>query len=151
MNCTVEDLKKIRRSIELLGTDIEEFIPQAILKTTNDLDNMWYRSAANQRGVDTGAYPFDSNLILPAEQVTNLLCYHVLFLFYRAIVPDIDNQENPYVEQRDYFDRVYREEMSNIIKYGLTYDWDSSGIITSDEDKTYKRSMYDLTWKLKRG
>jgi len=150
MSITITELKKIRNDIESIGA-ADEYISDAYAEVTIDLNFMWYRNYAMSVGVDYTATLFDIDLIDPENQIFNLLCYKTLFLFFRAIAPNVAESDNPFVVQRDYFDNAYEKELQRIIQSGLEYDFNKDGVISADEIPIKKTSYLDLNWRLVRG
>lgn len=150
MPITLTELKKIRNDIESIG-DASEYISDAYAEVTIDLNFMWYRNHAMSIDVDYATVLFDIDLIDPETQIFNLLCYKTLFLFFRAIAPNVAESDNPFVIQRDYFDKAYEKELQRIAQNGLEYDLNQDGVISADEIPANKTSYLDLNWHLVRG
>lgn len=150
MTITIADLKKIRSDCDKVGAP-DSFITAAEDEILIDLNYIWYKPTAEIKGVDFLTNPFSLSAILPDTQINNLVCYKTLFLFYRAIAPNVAEQDNPFVIQRDYFDKQYEKELQRIINIGIDYDWDGDGEVDDEEVlEKQKRSHLDFNLRLVR-
>jgi len=131
--CTEDDLVLIRPDVLNLGvSDWSDQIAEAGLVIDRIIEVEWYRPIAEENSIDWRTTPFDRDLLLTADtQLTRLGCYKTLELIFLYLMKH--NAEDVYDKERKLFRDMYTEELNDVMKAGLDYDWDESGAITSDE------------------
>ena len=131
--CTEDDLILIRPDVMGLGVDDwSDQIAEAGLMVDRIIEAEWYRPIAEENNIDWRVTPFDRTLLLDADtQLTRLGCYKSLELIFLHVMKH--TSEDVYDKERKLFRDMYTEELNDVMKYGLDYDWDESGAITSDE------------------
>lgn len=131
--CTEDDLVLIRPDVMGLGVrDWSDQITEAGLVIDRIIEVEWYRPIAEENAIDWRVTPFDRDLLLSADdQLTRLGCYKTLELIFLYLMKH--NLEDVYDKERLLFRSMYTEELEDVMKAGLDYDWDESGAITSDE------------------
>jgi len=131
--CSEDDLVLIRPDVMDLGIkDWSSQIEEAGLVIDRIVEVEWYRRIAEENDIDWRVTPFDRDLLLNADdQLTRLGCYKTLELIFMYLMKH--NLEDVYDKERLLFRGLYAEELEDVMKFGLDYDWDESGAITSDE------------------
>jgi len=140
---TDADLLLIRSNILSLGvsewgdkhTEAKEFIDRSIAAK-------WYRTVAADNNVDYLEVPFDGdNLLNEGSQLKRLSCYKALQLIYIDLMKELPEQDG-FERHSNKFESLYNKELSEVLSYGLDYDWNLSGAITTSErDQPKKRRL----------
>jgi hypothetical protein len=131
--CEDDDLLLIRPDITSLGVSSwEEQILEAGRIIDRALDAQWYRAVARDYGIDFRETPFDRALILNADsQVKRLGCYKTLELAYLYLSKN--RQDDAFTPQSKSFRKLYKDELAEVLRTGLDYDWDEDDSISSSE------------------
>lgn len=130
--CTDVDLLTYRPNILSLGVDNwEDQRENAYAIINRTLESRWYRGAAEELSVDYLEVLFDPTLIQEGT-LTRLECYKTLELAYMYLKKD-SQQSDGFDRLEEQFRKRYGEELDLVLATGITYDWDQSGSITSDE------------------
>lgn len=101
-----------------------------------DLDYNWYRGAAEGFGVDWRTYPMDVDLLYSSQHIKRLAVYKTLELIYRFLRKDAPVDQDAFEPQMKMYTKLYNDELKIVCQYGVDYDWDSSGGISDEEEKT---------------
>lgn len=126
---TDEDLKKHQANILTLGQESwDDYHLESFALINRDLDVSWYRQA-NDAWTTT---PFDPDLLLTPSQFTRLSCFKVLELAFAFLSSD---SEDKFVKLSNQFNAKYADELEMVMKSGIDYDMDESGVIESGEVK----------------
>ena len=136
--CTEDDLEQVRPNIMQLGVDgWDDQLAEADSIINRVLESRWYRTACKEYGVDYRQTPFDSTKLLnAASQLTRLATYKTLELAYTYLQKDKGGPEgDPFERQAGNFRKLYTTELSEVLAYGLDYDWDASGDLDYTEQK----------------
>ena len=97
------------------------------------IDSQWYRNNALNYSVDWRSTPFDSTLLLNADtQLRRLATYKSLQLIYLYLMKE-SKDPDPFERQKDTFKRLYQDELNDVLKAGLDYDWNETGSLDSSE------------------
>jgi len=130
-----DDLIAIRSDIFNYGeTDFEDQMTEAERVVIRSLDSRWYRANAENFGIDWRDTPFDSSKVLNVDQVKKACSYKSLqfiYLFLAKESPEPDGFER----NSKNFQKLYAEEMNELLTAGIDYDWDDSGDLSADEIK----------------
>lgn len=130
--CIDLDLLTYRPNILSLGVaDWQTQRENAYSIINRTLESKWYRQAAVEIGVDYLEVAFDPTLI-ESGTLTRLECFKTLELIYMYLKKD-SQQSDGFERLEEQFRKRYNEELDLILSIGITYDWDKSGSITSDE------------------
>ena len=134
------DLTKVRPNILGLGVSSWNDQHEAAQDYINrDLDTGWYRSAAQRLNIDFHVATFSPSLILDvSSQLKDLSVYKVLELVYEYLAKDAMQDE--FLDLSKLYMKKYEVELKRVISRGIDYDWDSSGLIETDERYTQKFS-----------
>lgn len=132
-----EDLTAVRS--EILHYGVSDFTPQ--MEEAEDivnraLDSRWYRSNAENYGVDWRDAPFDTANMLASSklQVKRACVYKSLQLIYLLLAkesPEADGFERNSAT----FKKLYAEEINEVLTAGIDYDWDEDDEIDPGEAK----------------
>jgi hypothetical protein len=129
-----EDLVKVRPDIMNYG--VEDFSDQ--MEESEDIverviETQWYRNVALNYDIDWRSTPFDSTLLLTATTQLRRVCvYKSLELIYLFLMKE-SKEPDAFERQCGTFKKLYQEEMSEVLRSGLDYDWDETGSLASDE------------------
>ncbi len=130
---TDSDLLKVRPDVLSLGVETWE---AQHAEAADIIDRLmaarWYRVAAEERGVDPTAIPFQGAHVRPGS-LKRLACYKTLELVYTFLMkpgPVADGFEREAAFFRERFD----EELQTVLTLGVQYDWDASGAIEATEN-----------------
>lgn len=138
----------ITENLDTDGKSVEEFISDAENYVNQDIEMSWYRSVATESGIDYNEVPYDSSLILDGTQFKDLAVFKCLFLIYEYLAKPMSEPDANSV-QRDYFQKEYDKELSRIIGgVGISYDWDSSGVIEDDEKNIAASDFGSVSWNM---
>jgi hypothetical protein len=131
--CTEDDLLKIRPDIMSLGVDFwDDQIEEAGQIIDRALDSQWYRTVADSVEINWREYPFDRDLLLNAEdQLTRLGCYKTLELAYLYLMKN--RADDAFEVERKLFRTMYNDELVEVLRVGLDYDWDEDDEIAPSE------------------
>ena len=131
--CTNADLVKIRPDILDLGvTDWADQILEAGKVIDRAIEARWYRTVAKEYNIDPRETPFDRALLLTAEgQTTRLGSYKTLELVYLFLMKN--RADDAFEKERLLFQKMYRDELEEVLISGLDYDWDEDDDIASSE------------------
>jgi hypothetical protein len=137
---TDSDLVAIRPNILGLGvTAWTAKHDEAATLINRALESMWYKRAAEEHEVDWGDTPFDSSKV-DKTQLVRLSCYKVLELAYLYLMKDSPEADG-FAREREIFARMYNDELNAVLQTGISYDWDASGTVETDErcEPRYRR------------
>lgn len=127
------DLEDIRPDILNYGvSDFTERMEEAEGIINRTLDAQWYRKVAANTGIDWTETPFNSELVLNTGQLTRLACYKSLELIYLFLMKE-SPEPDAFERQMLMFQKLYKQELSEVLLAGIDYDFDESGDISSDE------------------
>jgi len=127
------DLTDIRPEILNYGvTDFSERMEESESIINRALDAKWYRKVAAEAGVDYTETPFDPELVISASQLTRLACYKSLELIYLHLMKEFP-EPDAFERQMGIFAKLYKDELAEVLLAGISYDFDESGDISSDE------------------
>lgn len=135
--CTEDDLEQVRPNIMQLGVDgWDDQLAEADSIINRVLESRWYRAACKEYNTDYRQTPFDSTKLLSAAtQLTRLATYKTLELAYLYLQKDKGGDDDPFSKQAGDFRKLYTTELSEVLAYGLDYDWDASGDLDYTEQK----------------
>lgn len=130
--CSDINLLEYRPNILSLGvSDWQSQRENAYTIINRHLEAKWYRQAAGELNVDYLEVTFDPDLIEEGS-LTRLECYKALELIYMYLKKDAQ-QADGFSRLEEEFRQRYNEELTTLLAVGINYDWDSSGVISSDE------------------
>lgn len=130
--CTDEDLKVYRSEIMEMGvTSWEDQRNLAYAAINRLVISRWYNRNAPDQGIDPYVTPFDPELVKEGE-FRQLECFKTLELAYMILMKD-DPEPDGFERNMGLFARQYGNEFDSLISSGIDYDWDSSGVIETDE------------------
>lgn len=125
--CTSDDLAAYRPNIHDLGVpDWTDIIDEGDLILDRVIELKWYRSQCKDQGLDYRNTPFDSALLLTANQLKRVSVYKALELAYLYLMKDAP-EPDAFERQMQTFQVLYRDELQDVLASGLDYDWDGSG------------------------
>lgn len=131
-----DDLVAIRANILSLGVpDWDSMHEEAFAIINRQLNRRWYKSAAEERGIDWRVTQFDPDLLL-IDEISRASCYKTLELIYLFLMNDAPESDGFERLMKIFRDR-YNEEFVTIMANGLSYDW--SGDDTHAEDEMFVR------------
>lgn len=131
--CSEDDLVAIRPDILDLGVaDWSTHITEAGTIIDRVIDAQWYRGLAVENGIDWRETPFDRDKLLnAATQLKRLACYKTLELAFLYVMKHAI--EDAFERERKLFRELYTDELSDVLIYGLDYDWDDDASIDAGE------------------
>ena len=132
---TDDDLLKIRSDILSLGvSDVDDQIDEAESILNRTLEYQWYRPQATDNGVDWRSSPFNPDLVLTPNQVKRAASYKALETIYLFLMKNVPQDQDAFDKQRKIFRGLYKDEIADVLRAGIDYDWDESGDITAGEN-----------------
>lgn len=132
--CTDQDLLVYRSNILSLG--VSSWADQRALAYADinrALIARWYNQAAIEQGLDPYTTHFDPTLV-DSSQLKQLECFKTLEYAYMILMKDSPEADG-FERNMKLFAKQYGNELSTLLSAGISYDWDSSGSIDTDEYK----------------
>lgn len=131
-----DDLTEIRPDIFSYGyTDFENQMQESEDIISRTIESKWYRTRAEEVGVDWRSTEFDRTLLLEAStQLRRVASYKSLELIYLFLMKEAP-EPDAFERQMNTFKKLYNEEIQEVLDSGLDYDWDESGGIDPGENK----------------
>lgn len=131
---TNSDLVKERKNILQLGVaDWADQIAEAHRQVIRILEARWYRKVAPAMGIDPTEVSFDESRV-NADQLKKLETYKALELAYSYLVVETE-EVGGFERLRDYYRRLYQDELREVLNAGVDYDWDQDQAIETLEQK----------------
>lgn len=132
MWCTDADLELRRHGITEMMPDGTALIrSQADSDVAEDLDRLWYRRAATERGIDWRETPLDTDE-MTASEVKRLAVLRTLTLIHEHLM-QVGKDPTGYERLRDMYAKEYSVVLLQACDAGFSYDWDASGTVDDDE------------------
>lgn len=127
-----EDLQRIRPNILQFGVaDWTDQHEEAFRQINRALISRWYRQAVADRNIDYRETEFDPDNV-DISQVLRLSCYKTLELAYLYLMKDAPDPD-AFERQMKLFQKLYFNELDEVLAIGINYDWDEDNSIASDE------------------
>lgn len=137
---TDDDLLKIRPDI--LNFGVGSWADQhldAFAIINRILIARWYKQKAAEFGVDYTLTEFDPDLV-STTQLKRLSCYKTLELAYETLMKSVP-EEDGFERFMKLYQKKFAQELSDVLAIGISYDWDSSGGISSKETYVVQQRM----------
>ena len=132
-----EDVVAVRSEILTYGvSDFTTQMEEAEAIVNRALDSKWYRSNAENFGLDWRETPFDTALMLEVsiEQVKRSCVYKSLQLIYLLLAKESPEPDG-FERNSSTFKKLYAEEITEVLTAGIDYDWDQDDEISDSESK----------------
>ena len=128
-----KDITAVRSKIFSYGEkNLTDQMLEAERIINRTLDSRWYRANAENNGVDWRETPFDPEKVATASQLKRAAVYKSLQLIYMYLAkesPEADGFER----NSKNFQRLYADEINEVLNAGIDYDWDGSDDLSSEE------------------
>ena len=132
--CTDKDLLTYRSNILKHGVVSWEKQREESFEYINRLlIGRWYNHVASSQGVDPSITSFDPTLVEEGF-LTRLECFKTLEFAYMILMKDSPEADG-FERNMKLFGRQFGAEFDAVIGLGVSYDWDDSGTIESDEQR----------------
>lgn len=130
---TDNDLTARRPSLlDLLPNGAEAVRELAEEDLVQDLDRRWFHDAARDRGIDPRAHPLRIDG-LNAAQLKRLSVLKTLVYAHEQLMKHGSPEPDGFERQRDAYEQAYREAFEELLRAGIDYDWDASGVTDRTE------------------
>lgn len=118
--------------LELLSGGADAIRALAEEDLLQDLDRRWFQDAARDRGIDPRAYPLRSAGLNPG-QLKRLSVLKTLAYAHERLMKHGSPEPDGFERQRDGYERAYGEALEELLRAGVEYDWDGSGVADRTE------------------
>ncbi len=118
--------------LDLLPDGTESIRTLAEEDLLEDLDRKWFRDAARDRGVDPRVRPLRSDGLNP-DQLKRLSVLKTLVYAHEQLMKIGSPEPDGFERQRDAYELHYREAFEELLRAGVDYDWDESGVTDRTE------------------
>ena len=140
-----DDLVDVRSEILKYGvSDYTIQMEESERIVNRALDSRWYRSNAENYGIDWRETPFDTDKMLASsiEQIKRACVYKSLQLVYLLLAKESPEPDG-FERNSETFKKLYADEINEVLTAGIDYDWDEDDEIASSEaDIPQVRRLY---------
>lgn len=130
---TQQDLVDIRSDILSYGrSDFNHQMQEAEDIVDRAIESNWYRGNAENFGLDWRSTRFDRTKLTDPKQLKRVSCYKSLQLVYMVLAKESPEPDG-FERNSKNFQRLYAEEMNEVLNYGLNYDWNADDELGTEE------------------
>lgn len=138
---TDQDLERRRAGILALlpegAAALREMAEEELL---DDIERQWYRAAAAARGMDWRTMPMQPSR-LELQALRRLSVLKTLAVIHERLMQYNKGESDGFERHRLLYEKEYAALLEKLVRSGLRYDWDGSGLADTVETTAARRQL----------